>query len=388
MRLILVILDSLGMGSLPRAQHSIAHTFARACEAAGPLQLRALEKLGVGALDVRNELSCPRRGALGAHGLCVPSSLETDSLTRHLEIFGAKKIPKFEVRGVVLNELVLSALHDGELPVSMFAGMCDGQAAIDQLGSAHSEEGKPIVYISKAGTIQVAGLDRRVEVDDLASFASLLRQKLPGSVARVIARQFTALSGRFSFLPWRREYAASHNQNHILDELNDAGLITLGLGKVAELLGPERFTSTYLGDDRYVGKELLDLVRAGRGDFIAANFNELDSLYGHRRNAVGYGRHLEEIDRHLCELLDSLLPGDRVVITADHGNDPGVDGWHGHTDEFVPILIAQHGVSQGPYLGILDSLGVVANEVRAYLLDEGLGLASLWPIDGMSHHGV
>ena len=78
------------------------------------------------------------------------------------------------------------------------------------------------------------------------------------------------------------------------------------------------------------------------------NFVDFDTLYGHRRDPEGYASALEAFDRRLPEVVAKLEPGDLLILTADHGNDPT---WHGtdHTREQVPVLIAGDVLAPGSY---------------------------------------
>ena len=68
------------------------------------------------------------------------------------------------------------------------------------------------------------------------------------------------------------------------------------------------------------------------------NLVDFDAVYGHRRNAIGYGDAIEEFDAQLSDLMVAINDDDLIMITNDHGNDPT---WKGtdHTREHVPLLI-------------------------------------------------
>ncbi|MEI8146009.1 MAG: phosphopentomutase, partial [Alphaproteobacteria bacterium] len=83
------------------------------------------------------------------------------------------------------------------------------------------------------------------------------------------------------------------------------------------------------------------------GGFLFANFIDFDSLYGHRRDPLGYGRALEAFDRRLPALFARLRPDDLLIITADHGCDPTFKGTD-HTREHVPILAFGGALKPGP----------------------------------------
>jgi len=92
---------------------------------------------------------------------------------------------------------------------------------------------------------------------------------------------------------------------------------------------------------------------------------DFDQEYGHRRDVAGYAAALERFDGMLAALLDDLGPGDLVVVTADHGNDPTWEGWN-HTREHVPVLAAGPAV-RGAAVGRRDSFADIGQSLAAWL---------------------
>src|SRR6185312_7838375 len=73
---------------------------------------------------------------------------------------------------------------------------------------------------------------------------------------------------------------------------------------------------------------------------------ETDQVYGHRHDAAGFHRALQEIDHVVEQWLSVLGPEDLLVLTADHGCDmtmPHTD----HTRECVPLLAVVPGDAHG-----------------------------------------
>jgi phosphopentomutase len=102
-------------------------------------------------------------------------------------------------------------------------------------------------------------------------------------------------------------------------------------------------------------------LRRRTSGFCFTNLNDFDSKYGHRRDADGYAKALIALDEKLTALLNELRPGDRLIITADHGCDPTAPGTD-HTREFAPLIDYRHGVAGG-FLGELDSFSQVGRRV-------------------------
>ena len=118
------------------------------------------------------------------------------------------------------------------------------------------------------------------------------------------------------------------------------------IGKIGDIFSMQGIDDVAKGDDATLMGHLADAVaEAEAGSLTFANFVEFDSLYGHRRDVSGYARALEWFDGAIGPVLDALRPGDLMVLTADHGNDPT---WHGteHTRERVPVLMAGAGAGE------------------------------------------
>lgn len=111
-------------------------------------------------------------------------------------------------------------------------------------------------------------------------------------------------------------------------------------------------------------RHLSDLVdEAEDGSLTFANFVEFDSLFGHRRDISGYALALEWFDREIGGVLSKLRPGDLMLLTADHGNDPS---WVGtdHTREQVPVLIAGQGAGQVGRVNFADIAASIAHHLN------------------------
>lgn len=100
---------------------------------------------------------------------------------------------------------------------------------------------------------------------------------------------------------------------------------------------------------------------------------DFDTQYGHRNDVAGYAANLMRFDRRLADLLPTLAPGDLLVITADHGNDPSTPSTD-HSREHVPVLLAGAGVARGTDLG-----------TRSTFADLGQTLAEIFRVGPLPH---
>ena len=96
-----------------------------------------------------------------------------------------------------------------------------------------------------------------------------------------------------------------------------------------------------------------------------ANLIDFDMVYGHRQDALGFGRALEEFDAWLPQLFNAMRPDDLLVICADHGCDPTTPG-SDHTREYVPALFWSKAMERGNSLGDRQSFADIAATLADY----------------------
>jgi len=242
-----------------------------------------------------------------------------------------------------------------------------GTEIIAELGGEHVRTGRPIVYTSADSVFQVAAHEDVIPLPRLYALCeAAFRICRPFRIARVIARPFVGGPGAFVRTENRRDFALEPEGETVLDRLLAAGLEVTGVGKVRSLFGGRGFSRTLgAGNNEAVVDRLLEALAGQRGGLVFANLVDFDMKYGHRRDPAGYARALEAFDRRLPEVRGRLGPGDLLVITADHGNDPTHDG-SDHTREHVPVLAWRADRPACP-LGRRDTLADVGATVAAFL---------------------
>jgi phosphopentomutase len=241
-----------------------------------------------------------------------------------------------------------------------------GTAIIEELGAEHRRTGRPILYTSADSVFQVACHVGTVPLATLYDWCRTARRQLDRwRVARVIARPFEGEPGAYRRTYDRKDFALEPPARTVLERLAERKVPVVGVGKIGDVydhrgISEEVHTEGNADGLRRTG-ELLD--RLDRG-LLFVNLVDFDSLYGHRNDAAGYARALEELDRALPALLARLRPGDVLAVTADHGCDPTTPSTD-HSREYVPLLVHTPGRGGGS-LGIRDSFADLGRTVAEF----------------------
>ncbi|HEX7003184.1 MAG TPA: phosphopentomutase [Trueperaceae bacterium] len=387
MTVTVIVLDSVGVGSLPDAElfgdagaHTLDHTLARA-----PVSLPNLQRLGLGNIEGVSSLSASIEPA-AAFGRMLELSSGKDTTTGHWEFMGVELEQPFRTYERFPDE-VMEAFdrltgrgHLGNRPAS-------GTDIIAELGEQHLVSGEPIVYTSTDSVFQVAAHVDVVPLSNLYEWCQGARELLTGehSVARVIARPFTGRPGAFERLgAKRRDYSLSPPRRTVLEALKEADREVVAIGKIADIYNRVGISEEVKTSDNADGVEkTIEAMSARPEGFVFCNLVEFDSLYGHRRDPHGYSRALAEFDERLPRLTAALSPNDVLILVSDHGNDPT---WNGtdHTREYGLLLACGPGV-QAVSLGTRGSFADLGATVADLLgVDwDGLGesfAASLRPM--------
>jgi phosphopentomutase len=254
--------------------------------------------------------------------------------------------------------------------------VASGTEIVDRLGREHLETGRPIVYTSADSVFQIAAHEQVIPVPDLYRMCKVAFDLFARGlgVGRVIARPFVGSPGAFRRTANRHDYALEPPRDTLLDRLTRSGIAVVGIGKIGDLFaGRGLLRSTPTSSDADGMEKLrasLDETPAG---LLFLNLVDFDTLYGHRNDVGGYAANLESFDERLRELLPSLLPGDLLVVTADHGNDPTTPSTD-HSREYVPVLLSGAQVRRNVDLG-----------TRQTFADLGQTLAENFGVDRLEH---
>ncbi len=354
-RVILIVLDSLGVGELPDAPaygDVGSNTLAHVAAAVGGLRVPNLESLGLGHLG---EFAGVRRIGQpeGCFGKMAELSPGKDTTTGHWELCGLVVETPFPTYPAGFPPEVIEPFQEAIGRKVLGNRAASGTEIIEDLGEEHLRTGCPIVYTSADSVFQIAAHERVIPPEELYHLCRTARRLLkpPHQVARVIARPFVGEPGAFVRTERRRDFSVEPPGRTLLDGLQASGQLVVGVGKIQDL-----FNGRGIGRAIHTGSNQAGLDEAVRAlktvprGLIFANLVDFDTLYGHRNDAPGYARALEAFDLRLGELLKGLREGDVLFLTADHGNDPTTPSTD-HSREYVPLLAWGPRLARGVNLG-------------------------------------
>jgi phosphopentomutase len=341
-RAFVIVLDACGAGELPDSADygdAGANTLGHVAEAAGGLDLPALQRLGLGnALPLRG---CPPAADPGVHGLLHPLGPGKDTISGHWELMGVvtpvplRTYPAGFPADVI--ERLEAATGRGVLCNRPYSGI----AVIDDFADEHLRTGDLIVYTSADSVMQLAAHIDAMPEDELYAACVAAREIMRGehAIGRVIARPFAGSAGAFDRTEGRRDYALDPPGRSYLDELGADGIPVHTVGKIGSVFNHVGVDHEHPGATNRAAlaatTALIDDLDHG---LVFANLVETDQVYGHRKDVAGFHRALQEIDAVVGEWLRVLDPDrDLLFITADHGCDPLSPGTD-HTRERVPLL--------------------------------------------------
>jgi phosphopentomutase len=342
-RVFLIVLDSVGVGSLPDSASygdAGANTLGHVAEHRGGLRLPNLAALGLGNILPLAGVP-PAPAPLASWGRMAETARGKDTLAGHWEMMGLALETPFSLFPAGFPPELLSAFKS-RTGVSGFLGnkAASGTEIIAELGAEHMRSGFPIVYTSADSVFQIAAHEDVIPLSEQYEICARTRTLCDDwRIGRVIARPFIGRAGNFRRTANRRDFSMRPPGETVLDVLKKNGLAVTGIGKIENIFAGQGLSRSRPSHDNSEGMRLLEkeLAAAERG-LIFANLVDFDMLYGHRNDADGYAAALETFDRELGALRHRLGPGDMLVITADHGCDPAHPGTD-HTREYVPLLV-------------------------------------------------
>ncbi|HYO80209.1 MAG TPA: phosphopentomutase [Bryobacteraceae bacterium] len=381
-RVVLIVLDSVGVGEMPDAAEygdAGSNTLGNLAKAR-PLHLPNLGRLGLGNIAPITGVP-PAEAPQACFGKCTLASPGKDTTTGHWEMAGIHLPKPFPTYPSGFPRDLIEAFEErigrstlGNYPAS-------GTDIIRELGEEHVKTGSPIVYTSADSVFQIAAHESVIPIDEQYRICEIARGLLTGQneVGRVIARPFTGEPGAFRRTANRHDYAVPPPEGMLLDRIAAAAIPVHSVGKISDVFLGRGITSSLKTKSNADGMhQTLAALEDHRSGLIWVNLVDFDSLYGHRNDVDGYGRALEEVDGWVPRLRASLQPGDLAVFCADHGCDPTTSSTD-HSREYTPLLAFGPGMTGGADLGTRASLadiGATVAEVFGQTLSHGQSFLS------------
>lgn len=338
-----IVLDSAGCGNAPDAAaygDAGANTFGHLFERIPGFELPHLASLGLYQVLGLEKPAALTDGAAWAR--LTEQSAGKDTTSGHWELMDCELDEAFATFEMFPDELVSELEKRGNVK---FLGNypSSGTEILMKLGEEHLRTARPILYTSADSVLQIAaheeifGLQR---LWDLCKTARKLLDERGIRIGRVIARPFLGTnSADFKRTSNRHDYSLAPGET-VLNRLQAAGVETIGVGKISDIFAGSGISESHPTKSNAEGMAVIDHLWDEAREtphFIFVNLVDFDSLYGHRRDPAGYAACLREFDAWLGKFLPKIQPGDLVILTADHGNDPYHPGTD-HTREQVPIL--------------------------------------------------
>ena len=385
-RVILIVMDSVGIGELPDADAygdrgsdtlgNIAQQIPLAVPTLRALGLDRVAKIGDGGHRGPAFVGAAPRVGPYAFGRMAEASAGKDSVTGHWEMMGIVLDRAFPVfpRGFSNDVLAEFSRLTGRGVLGNKAA--SGTQIIDELGPEHMRTGALIVYTSADSVFQIAAHEAIVPIPELYR-ACEIAYTIVGEglgVGRVIARPFVGAPGAFTRTSNRHDYALPPSGETVLDRVKAASWPVISIGKISDLFAGRGVTSAIhtKSDDDGMDHVERQMAAVDRG-LIFTNLVDFDAQYGHRNDVAGYAKNLERFDARLAAVLPRLGEADLVIVTADHGNDPTTPSTD-HSREYVPVLAAGPRVRRGADLG-----------TRKTFADLGQTVAEIFGVGPMAH---
>jgi phosphopentomutase len=340
----IIVLDGVGVGELPDAGLYCDHgsnTLSNIANTLDGLNLPNLQKLGIGnIIPIRglNEIPQP----IASFGKMNELSKGKDSTTGHWELSGLFVDTNFDYFPDGFPKNIL----DKFLNITGCKGFLGNIAAsgteiISELGDEHVRTGFPIIYTSADSVFQIAAHQEVIPLEKLYEICKITRCEVlidPLKIGRVIARPFFGKSGSYERTVYRKDYSLDPPAETILDLLQKNKINTVAIGKINDLFNYRGISVQVKSKSNKEGFEkLINSSNEYQNSLIFINLVDFDVYYGHRNDVEGFAKALKEFDDFVPEFLKNLHSTDRVIFTADHGNDPTTPSTD-HSREYVPVL--------------------------------------------------
>ena len=342
-KVFIIVLDSFGIGQMPdsAAFGDVGVNTLRSCAKSEKLQIPNMIQAGLGNIAGVDCLPKTEKPT-GAYGRMAEKSMGKDTTIGHWEIAGIISDDPLPTYPNGFPEEILKPFREQTGRGVLANAPWSGTAVIEEYGAEHMRTGDLIVYTSADSVFQIAAHEEVVPPEQLYEYCRIARKLLVGKhgVGRVIARPFVGKPGSFKRTANRHDFSLEPPTVTLPEAVKQAGLASIGVGKIHDIFAGQGLTEHVYNQSNANGME--HAMRYAKQDFTGlcfVNLVDFDMVYGHRRDIDGYAQALSEFDAWLPGFMEQLGQEDVVIITADHGCDPGYEATTDHTREYVPLLV-------------------------------------------------
>ena len=367
-RVFLIVLDSFGIGCAPDAADfgdGRCNTLA-SLTTSPELHAPNLTKLGLFNID---GIGC---------GTPADSPIGTFARLRELSRGKDTTIGHWEIAGIV-SEQPMPTYPNG-FPTEILERLseaCDGKKmlcnkpysgtqVIHDYGREQEETGGLIVYTSADSVLQIAANEADVPVERLYDYCRAARGIMQGEhgAGRIIARPYVGSYPNYERTAHRHDFSLDPTGDTMMDALVRQGHEVIAVGKISDIFAGRGVTrSTGVNENNADGMEkTLRIQQENFTGLCFVNLVDFDMTYGHRRDIAGYARATTEFDVQLGTFMERMREDDMLMITADHGCDPGAPGTD-HTREYVPLLVYGAPIRKGVNLGTYPTFAMIGATV-------------------------
>lgn len=355
-----IVLDSVGTGAATDAgkyDDNGADTLGHVGKAyAGKLFLPNLQKLGISNLRDQAILGVPRvNHPYAYYGKMKEVSSGKDSMDGHWEMMGLPVTMPLSTFPKGFPKIIIKQIEEFSGRPVIVNRPYSGTRVIHDYGERQMDTGELIIYTSGDSVMQIAAHEDVISVHELYKICKFARTLLNGpkyTVGRVIARPYIGPDkDHFTRTANRHDFSLAPTAPTDLDRLHTAGIDVIAIGKINDIFSGHRINNDYHNENNMDGmNHVYEVMKQNFTGFCFANLVDFDAMYGHRRNPQGFGQALMDFDHRLGTILQEIKPDDLLIITADHGNDPGFRGTD-HTREDVPLLVYSPSMKNSSSLG-------------------------------------
>ena len=366
-RVFLIVLDSCGIGEAPDAEKfgDKGCSTIRSISKSSEFNIDTLRSLGYTKIDA---LSFLGDGELKAQVARLKElSQGKDTTIGHWEIAGViseKPLPTFP-NGFPEDLIKKFSEKTGRKVICNKT--YSGTEVIKDYGEEHLKTGALIVYTSADSVFQIAAHEDIIPPEELYRYCEIAREILVGDlgVGRVIARPF---DGKYPFkrTPRRHDFSLKPPKETLLDQLKTQGFDVIGVGKINDIFAGQGITEYIYTQNNADGMEKTsEYQKKDFNGLCFINLVDFDMVYGHRNDVNGYAKAFSEFDKWLKSFIENMKDDDALIITADHGCDPGFPGTD-HTREYVPFILYNKNITP-ENLGTIDGYTYVSECVKKLL---------------------